>query len=95
MLDYFCDDLESTVQGVIVNTLPDLAGSLLLWDSDDALRLSARTYLTQMLHKLDKDDHKMDRQPHIHSDFGSPKAEKDRRAAENSSEHPCDHRPCF
>ena len=34
----------------------------------------------------------MDRQPHIDPDFVSPKAEKDSRAAENSSEHPCYHR---
>ena len=33
----------------------------------------------------------MDRQPPIDPDFVSPKAEKDRRAAENSSEYPCDH----
>ena len=36
----------------------------------------------------------MDRQPPIHPDFVLPKAEKDKRAAENSSEYPCDHRPC-
>jgi hypothetical protein len=35
----------------------------------------------------------MDRQPPIDPDFVSPKAEKDKRADENSSEHPCDHRP--
>ena len=39
------------------------------------------------------DHYKMDRQLPLHPDFVSPKAEKDRRAAENSSEQPCDHRP--
>lgn len=35
----------------------------------------------------------MDRQPPIHPDFVLPKAEKDKRAAENSSEQSCIHRP--
>ena len=41
--------------------------------------------------ELRSTNHKMDRQPPLDPDFISPKAEKDRRAAENSSEHPCGH----